>query len=359
MWWSKRAAIALVAAFAATRVLTIVTAAIAEAALTVGRVPPAFDDRPILSSLTGFDAVYYLGIAAEGYHLEPIRDGFRDWAFFPGFPIVTRLVSVLTGGDLAIAGVLVANFSLLLAMFVLFAIASRYLDEDVALRSVVYLVVAPGAVAFGLAYSDSLFLLLAAGSFLAAERRSLAVMAVLVAAASITRLPGVLLTVPLAVLLWQSAPRGRDLLWLAAGPLALAGFMLYQADALGYPLAFLAAQSAWDYVPPPSAPGVLPAVLDPIAPLLTSVLVGHVFLLVYVRADHLPRPYAVFAVVSLITALGSLRLLSLPRYLAVVWPFSWLLANRRSSIVHVVWPCLSTGLFVIFAVLHFTETMAP
>ena len=47
-----------------------------------------------------------------------------------------------------------------------------------------------GAVAFGMAYTDSLFLLLAAGAFLAGEQRRWWLMALLYGLASLTRLQG-------------------------------------------------------------------------------------------------------------------------------------------------------------------------
>ena len=50
-----------------------------------------------------------------------------------------------------------------------------------------------------------LFLLLAAGAFLAAEQRRWAVMAVLYGLASLTRLPGILLGIPLLILVVQAS----------------------------------------------------------------------------------------------------------------------------------------------------------
>jgi len=40
----------------------------------------------LLTGLTGQDAVYYLGIAAQGYHLAPVHAGHVDWVFLPAFP---------------------------------------------------------------------------------------------------------------------------------------------------------------------------------------------------------------------------------------------------------------------------------
>lgn len=357
----RAALIAVVAIFVATRVLLIISAVLVEFILPLDRVPEAWDDRPVLASLTSFDAVYYLGIADEGYHAEPVRADHRDWVFFPAFPFVVRAASVLTVGDVAIAAVLVSNLAFVGALAALYALSRRYFDHATSIRSLVYLAIAPGAVAFAMAYSESLFLLLAVGAFLAAERGRWVWMAALIAAASLTRLPGVLLIIPLAILIWRrpETPRSR-LVWLAAGPLAVAGFAAYQGAVLGDPLAFLSAQSSWNFPDRDAglAPGSAPA-FDPTPLILTAILVLHVFLLVYIRADAIPLPYAAMSVISILTVLGSLRLLSLPRYFAVVWPFDWILANRRAEWFRAAWPVISAGLFVLFAVLHFTEAVAP
>src|SRR4029077_16279454 len=141
-------------------------------------------------------------------------------------------------------------------------------------------------VAFAMAYSESLFLLFAVGAFLAAERGRWVLMALAPRGAPSTGLPGVLLLVPLAILIWDRPVTSRSTLgWLLAGPLALAAFCAYQWAALGDPLAFLTAQQAWDVtrtVPSPSPP-IVEWVLDSRPYLLLAVLAFHAFLLVYFR----------------------------------------------------------------------------
>jgi hypothetical protein len=198
-------------------------------------------------------------------------------------------------------------------------------------------------------------------TFLAADRGRWLWMSALLAAAAVTRLPGVLLVVPLAVLIWhrEGVPR-TTLRYLLTGPAALLGFAAYQGAALGSPVAFITAQSSWNFPSRSSGPGGVDSLpIDPVVPLLTCVLLYHVFLFVYMRSDRLPRSYIVMSVIGVLTILASLRLLSAPRYLAVVWPFHWTLARRPALWFQQVWPIASTGLFVLFAVLHFTGSLAP
>jgi hypothetical protein len=357
----RRALPALVAVFLLSRALVFLVAG----ALTA--IPLAYDgatwtDRPILDVLTGSDAIYYLGIAAEGYHLAPVRLGvYYDWVFFPLFPMVVRAASILTLGDVAVAGVLVSNFAFGAALLALYALSVRYVGHDTAVRAAGFVALAPGAVAFAMAYSDSLFLLLAVGAFLAAERGRWPLAGLLYGLAALSRLPGVLLGLPLLLLLLRSTGRDdrlRAIPWLLAGPLALLAFSAWQGSALGDPLAFLHAQAAW-VIPPAVGNATAPARLDVLPAMLIVILLFYTFLLVYLRGDRVPAHHALLAVVALLTVIVSLRLQSVARYLAVAWPFAWVLANRRAAWFREAWPYVTAGLFTLHAFLHFTQALAP
>ncbi|HJP89243.1 MAG TPA: mannosyltransferase family protein, partial [Candidatus Limnocylindrales bacterium] len=189
MQW-RAALAAITGLFVVSRGALLLVAAFLENNIGLQYHGATFSSAPLLRSLTGSDSPFYLGIAAEGYHAEPVTKGFLDWAFFPFYPMVVKAASLLTFGDVALAGVIVSNVAFLVALGLLYRLAVRHFDHDTAVRSLAFLTFAPGAVAFAMAYSDSLFLALAAGAFLAAEQRRLPLMAVLYALASLTRLQG-------------------------------------------------------------------------------------------------------------------------------------------------------------------------
>jgi hypothetical protein len=355
----REAIIVLGATFLATRVVMVIVALIVEFTLPLSNVRPAFSTAPVLTSLSGSDSVFLLGIAADGYHAAPIHEGYLDWAFFPLYPIVVRLASFLTLGDLAVAGVLVANVAILVGSWLLYRLGVDRLGHRRALLAVVYLLIAPGAVAFGMAYSDSLFLFLALGAFLSAERGRLGLMGVLYALATLTRLPGILLGIPLLLIVLQVHGRSwRAVVPLLLGPLALGGFTVYLWQRFGVWFAYLQAQVAWTDATKTVGGGGLPAGVEPLVALLIGTLLFYVFLLVYARPDRLDAPSVAYLAISMVTVVGSLRLLSVGRYLAVVWPFAWLLAGR-SSWVAVLWPAVSGALFTLYALLHFSQALAP
>jgi hypothetical protein len=370
MRW-REALVAIAALFLVSRGALVLVALFLENNIPLAYHGPTYATSPILASLTGTDSLYLLGIAAEGYHDAPVRDAFRDWAFFPLYPLAVRVASVLTLGNVAVAGVLVANVAFVGALAVLYALTVRYLEHDRAVRSLAFLTFAPGAVAFAMAYTDSLFLLLAAGAFLAAETRRWPVMALLYGLATLTRLQGILLGIPLAILIasaelpggWRSMAGWRTprMLWLAAGPLAFALFAGYLGVTFGDPLGMFTAQQAWSDIGRPETGNLTPVLdrFDPIVLLLVGVLVLHLFLFLFRRVDRIPAAYTALAIVSVVTALASGRVQSIGRYLAVAWPFDWILANRRAAWFELAGLATFAALFVIHAVLHFTQALAP
>jgi hypothetical protein len=356
----RRALPSLAAFYLVSRLLVLLVAA-GLTAIPLAHDGATWTDRPIIDVLTGSDAIYYLGIASEGYHSAPVRLGvYYDWVFFPLYPALVRAVSFVTLGDMAVAGVLVSNLAFGLAVLALYALSVRHVGHDAAVRSAAFVALAPGAVAFTMAYSDSLFLLLAVGAFLAAERERWPLAGLLYGLAALSRLPGVLLGVPLLILLLRSGDgrRLRSLPWLAAGPIALVGFAAWQGVTLGDPLAFLRAQAAWA-IPPALGNETAPARLDPLPAMLIATLLFYTFLLVYLRPDRIPLPHTLVAVLALVTVIASLRLQSVARYIAVAWPFAWVLANRKAAWFRDTWPFITAGLFTLHTFLHFTQAMAP
>ncbi len=355
----RHALLVIGATFLASRVLLVLIALIVEFTLPLNYARPSFSTSPVLASLTGSDSVYLLGIAANGYHALPIHDNYLDWVFFPLYPLVVRIATFLTFGNVSLAGVLVSNLALLVSAWLLFRLGERRLGTDRALLAVVYLIIAPGAVAFAMAYSDSLFLMLALLAVGAAERGRWGLMGIAYGLATLTRLPGLLLAVPLLLIVLGSERRSwRAALPLLLGPLALGGFTVYLWQKLGVWFAYLQAQTSWNNPAATVAGGGLPTGTEPLVALMIGTLLFYVFLLVYARPDRLDLPSVSYLLVSLLAVFGSLRLLSVGRYVAVVWPFSWLLAGR-GRLTRMLWPAISGALFSLYALLHFAHALAP
>ena len=360
--------------FVATRLLVLVIAAMVEITQPDLPLPVGVDARPILTSLTGWDGAYFIAIAENGYHADPSY-GF-DYAFYPFYPLVIKALSLFTLGDTAIAGILVANGAFALALVALFALSIRYITPTQAHLSLWFLGLAPGAAAFALAYSDSLFLLLTVCVFLAAELRRPWIAGIALALATITRAPGLLLILPVVVLYIQRDGWRPTRSWipLTLAPLALVGFFAYTWWLTGDPIAPVSAYAHWR----PSVESALAPTGEVIAGgasagagssastapqavvmLWVGTLAFYCFLFVFFRHSPIRAPYWLVAILAVAGIFLAGLLQSNQRYLAVAWPFTWALASRRSRIGQAVVLLGLGSAQIAFLWLHFTWQVPP
>lgn len=205
--------------------------------------------RPRLAELAGYgDGGWYMGIARDGYERRPFdAEEQHNWAFFPLYPLLLRLVSNITSG-MALTGMALSSLLLLPALVLLYKLTISFgYDEATADRAVFYLAAFPVSYFFSLPMTESLFLLLTVGSFYAARRERWWTAGVLGALASATRVTGVVLLPVLCVLYWQQH-RGRpraDVLKLLLIPLGLLSFMYFLDVITGDALAFRHVLGRW------------------------------------------------------------------------------------------------------------------
>lgn len=176
------------------------------------------------------DALRYLSIASLGY-----GDGDGSGAFFPLYPLLVRLVAELTGGRFLLGAFVVSNVALVVALVLLYELTALEMSESLARKAVLYLCVFPSGFFLFAPYSESLFLALSVGALYAARTRRWGAAAVLGLLAALSRSPGVLLALPLAVEALLQARSAATARWkpLVQGALASAatvvGLLLYLA----------------------------------------------------------------------------------------------------------------------------------
>ena len=200
-----------------------------------------------------WDSGWYLDIAQHGYssalRQDPAILNQANFAFFPLYPLLMRLLAPLVGGPF-VAGLVVSNVCLLVACLVLMRLVALDHGPDVARRAVKYLVLFPTAFILSGAFSESLFLALSVSAFLLVRKERLLAAGVIGFFASLTRSVGVVLVVPLLlqyVLQRRSASRRlepRALLLLVA-PLGLAFWSAWNFVLTGNALAFAQIQASW------------------------------------------------------------------------------------------------------------------
>lgn len=335
----------LAAAVVASRLVVIAAATLAETVVPRNPALTSGADGPLIRSLTSWDGWWYLGIARSGYHAEPLVDGYRDLAFLPLYPVLVRILSAPWPELAGVVAVVLSNVAFVAAILLLARLGLAVLRDGRAERAAILLAISPFSAVFSMAYAESLFLALVLGAFLAAERERRPLAGILLALATLTRLQGALLAIPLALLLVRRDRGVRPATaWLLAGPAAAALFLAW-ASAVGGPAGgYAAALGAWGRSGAGTQPagGSLGSAItlggDIYLVVLLGILLGGVFLLVHLRPDRIPAPYALIPPLALASVLGSGLIESVGRYLTVAFPYAWVLAGRRSAVARIAIP---------------------
>jgi hypothetical protein len=298
-----------------------------------------------------WDSAFFVRIAGDGYDSSSA-------AFFPLYPALVAALGRLLAGHYVLAGVLISLAASAAAFWLLYRLAEPRLGVEGARRTVLYLALFPMTLFLLAVYSESLFLLLALGAFVLAERGRFLGAALATGLALLTRPFGLALLPAIVLLAWRSGERRRALSSLALAPLVAAVYPLFLWRELGDPWAFARAQDVWHRELSPAGPlggiwngirvvvtGDTPAGAAPLHATAVNLegLAALVLFaaLAFVAWRRFGAPYGLFAALSLALPLSvpSERwpLLSLPRFGVVVFPFflalAWLGRNARANAV--------------------------
>jgi hypothetical protein len=321
----------------------------------------------LVAPASRWDAVWFLSVAQDGY-----AQGASE-AFFPLYPALVAVTGLLLGSAPA-GGIAVSLGCLAGALYLLHRLVALDFGREVAATTVLLVALSPAAFFLSAVYSEGLFLALSVAAVLAARTDRWWVAGALGALAACTRSAGVVLVVPLA-LMYLYGPRGAGAWEARGGRVALGPRFPVRPDALSLglvplgllaycallalhghdPLAPFAAQEvwlrgfagpfvgAWDGVVAAvqGARQILSGTREPV--LFTAAggdpftVAGHnlhlfAWLLAALvalagAARRLPGAYTAYTGAALALPLswpvGPQPLMSLPRFLLVLWPL-WL-----------------------------------
>jgi hypothetical protein len=279
-------------------------------------------------------------------------------------------------GHLYLGGIVVAWVSFVLAMIALYYLARLDLPRRRAERAVLFAAVFPFAFFFGVAYSESSFLLFTVASFYFFRTRRWIPAAIAGALATATRVNGILMLPAIAWVAWRSAePVRRDRLAALGAVAAAAGgfvaYCLFVYRETGHPFMWAIALQRWGYYPG-GAPWTGPLnlvealVSHPYAFLAGGRLApydtlnGAAAIACLAAVPFLWRrlgaAYGMFTLVNLWLPFSSAQFEGLGRYCAVMFPcFIWLAALRSralSDAVVVVFAALYTLCLALFTNMH-------
>jgi hypothetical protein len=176
-----------------------------------------------------FDALWYVGIAEQGYGFDA---SFGDTVFPPLYPALIRSVGWVLGGNYSVAASLISNFAAFVALYLLFRLVEFELDRSTAKRATVYLAVSPVSFFLFVGYSESLFLALSIAALYYLRQGHWGRAGLTALFATWARTSGWLLAIPfLFEYFYPKAgrrPPWTALLSIAAAPLGLVLFVLFR-----------------------------------------------------------------------------------------------------------------------------------
>jgi hypothetical protein len=301
-----------------------------------------------------WDAQFYVQIAQQGYpsgysYTSSGQLAGSNLAFFPLYPVLIRIVHGLTGLAPATAALVVAWVCAAVAAVVVHRLVTRLYSARVAGFAVALVFCQPMAVSLWLAYTESLFLALAAGALLAMRKESWIWAGVLSLGAGLTRSTGLAVAAALVVAVLLAVRRERRLHWrmalgCAVGCVGTPAYLAWVGLRVGQLDGWSRIQSAgwgtsWDWGS--STLDFLTATLhdsDGWVPVSVAfVLVGYALATVVALLQRPWPPLAVYGVLIVVAALGQSNFyhskprLLVPVLLAVLPLASALARSRRSG----------------------------
>jgi hypothetical protein len=322
------------------------------ALVTIGYAPGEpntrlFDDE-VMNLPVRWDAGWYYQIAKTGYYWDRREEGQQNIAFFPAFPMATRGVARLFGGEpkaYILAGLALSHAAFLWALVLLHRLARDMTGNPATAAAAVLLVACyPFAIFYGAFYTESFFLLGAVGAMRELRAGRPAAAGAIGLLAGLTRPNGFLLAIPMLVLCARRLDGGRA--WpTRAAPMAVAAMMpvagvamysAYLATLTGNPLAWYAQHAAWGRTFAGLAP--IAAAVDHISrygivaytaaqpyTTINIVAAGAVVALIVPIWRRLGPEHGVFVAVNVLPPLVLGGALSMGRVTATMFPvFLWL-----------------------------------
>lgn len=313
----------------------------------------------------GFDGVHYLNISEKGYEYGLTQ------AFFPLYPLLIRWLNIFD--NRLITGLIISHLSLI--GFLYYFVKLGRLDftkETVNWAGILLLVYPASFFLFGV-YTESLFLLLAAGCFYLVRRKHWGGAAALAGLASATRLVGIFL---LPALLWEyyrvnKKPRLMEVT--KYGLVAASGLLLYlnylgrrfgdwlifihsqpgfgagrQVETLVLPYQVIARYAKMLLSVSPQN-DIYPVLIFELAATL-----GLTALIIYAFVKKLRLSYLIFIIPALLLPTLTGTFASMPRYGLAAFPLFYLLGGLKNKPLKISLS-LCFGATLIWALVRFSR----
>ena len=296
----------------------------------------SFVMSPFVRVWAQWDSIYYYRTAEQNYpDIKNIKTDLkteRRFAFFPLYSLLIKIVSTLSGLNLYLSGLLISNIFLIVSCVLMYNLLALDYSTRTALQAVKFMLIAPTSFIFSGYLTESLYLFLAILCFWLARQQHWLMVGFAGIFTSLSRVPGVLLIIPLGVVAWHQSNVNADsrtkriikLLPLLLIPLGLVIFMFINYWKTGDALFFLHIQDTWGKKirnPIISLPLELINALanNTINRIIETGSTLFAFVLLATGFRYLRPEYRVFCLYSLLLPLLTATT-SMPRYLLPIFP---------------------------------------
>ena len=310
-----------------------------------------------------WDATHYLNIAQNGYTAYG-EDRFLI-VFFPFYPALIALFQ-LVFRDYLISAFIVTGISSLALGLIFRELVRLDYSERIAQFAVLFLFIFPTSYFLHIPYTESLFLTLCVGCFLAARKRSWILVGILGGLACLTRINGLILLPALAFEIWEEYRETKSFnkkwLVLLLIPFGFGIYLWINYYVTGSPTMFMVHQREhwFRYFRPPWE-GIWETFKKiyndkPASAQMTGVqellFVGIGLFATIVGWRHLRNSYRVWMVANWLLFVSTSFVLSVPRYTLVMFPIFILMSlaavkNWWANVLFTVWSILFLAVFTI------------
>ncbi len=208
------------------------------------------DQSSLFSLFTMLDSSWYITIAVYGYNAPAYAKFAHAYtAFFPFFPMLIRAGVYLDGLAPMLQGQLLSNSFFFTALCLFHYFLEKNFDVKTARLGCFLLALSPYNIYFMAVYTESLFLCLMLGFWLAAQSKRWVWMGLIGCAMSLTHPNGVLIGFFAFWFMLDDYRKNHPSLWnywpIVLIPLGLLSYMVFLYFEMGDPLAFVHYQIYW------------------------------------------------------------------------------------------------------------------
>ena len=314
-----------------------------------------------------WDGPHYIDIARDGYVTSDVssKDQWCWIVFYPLYPWTIRLISVIVR-DYVLAAHVISLVGTIASALLLQRLAELDFEKNLARSAVIFMLIFPTAYFFNAVYTESLFIPIMLGSFLAARKGRWALAGGLGALASMSRVNGMLLIPALAAEAYtQYRESGRKIqkewLWILVVAAGLLTYLAVNYYVWGDPFKFQKVLQekwyktlTWPWVGISTTMGVMTNWKNPLEAHLVGfqefffIVLGFVCL---VWCWKRTRPsYAVWVTLNWLLVTSTSWIQSTPRYVLSLFPIFFLfakVAEKRPMLgtLIMVWSLIFLALF--------------